>query len=1665
MDTKIFRVLGFLGAILIAQLGLGVANAQVDQAFETGLNPYRSYQSGKIDNINVWNRGLNVDIPIISYPQRGGKLTLNFVLHYANLGNWYDENCSSSPCSYTNSGAFPFSGFGVIQAGTFTTAGGTCGSGSPGPPQTEVCNYSVANTDGSSSILMPVNSTTWKSVDLMGYQLSNFTEGGTNPNVLLTDRNGIHYETNGEEAGPTNLLPLYSLSESTGDSPALAEDSNGNQITYNGYGPGQTPGTGWTDTRGRVIPLPTATSTSGCPQTPLVPDNAFIWNFPGLNGENNYTVTFCYAEVSYKILYSNGYSSGSLDQLQSVLLPNGTSWTFQYTSGANMDLSEITFPTGGTLSYTWAPVQNQSDPCAAHTYSNYRQVASRTLNANSSDGPAETWNYTGTGLGSRIFTDPAGNDTVHTFAPVQLNACPLYETTTQQYKGSYSTGTLLKTDETAYAPLGTGLPTGQPSTTNTLWASNSSKNQSSMTYDSALSYYQPIFVISTSQLSNSAAQASSFGLQLTKMDYDYTTGTLGTLLRTTTTTYEALSNSNYLTNNRLDLPASVVVTGSGPGSTTTYTYDQASTLQSSGITTQHDSAPPVGIYRGNLTEVSRYLNTTGAYLNTTSTTFDTGMPDVVTDPNGNTTTYGYSSTYAGALLTSVENAKNQTTAFAYDLNTGLQTSSADPNNLTTTKTYDVMERLKVLSNPDGGQVSYTYNDTTPSPSVDISITANSSGSPVTGVEILDGLGRLKQKQLTSDPSGTDYTDYTYDSFGRQYTVSNPYRGTPPNPSLLTTYAYDALGRSMTITEADNSVQQSQYCANATLSIDEAGIWKRTITDGLGRLIEADEPTSSSSTQNACAGQGGPIYATTYTYDVNGNVIGVVQAGSRQRTFVYDSLSRLTSSINPESNTEGVSPYTTIASTYTYDRNGNVLSKTSPAPNQQGTATQTISYCYDQLNRETQKAYTTQSCPMSSPVVTYAYDAAGSGTANIGRRTSMTESSGGTESWAYTINKTTSPKGLLVNDSRTTNSVNHTSAYQYNYDGSIGSILYPSGRTVTYTYNGAAQATAATDIANNTSYVSNGYYGPSGVLMQQSLGGAMSHTILYNTRLQPCWSWVGTGTALPTTDICTSTATAGTILDLKYNYNLGTDNGNLVSVTNDRDSTRSQTFSYDPVNRLSTAAASTYATSHGNCWGEQFGYDTTGNWGNLLSISAISSAYTGCTQESLSVTANAYNRITTLGYDSAGNTTTIPGSGGGSYTFNAENLITTTAGVTYTYDGDNARVETGGSSLYWYGPDGAELMDTDTTGSPTDSAAHDYVYFNGVRTARRDNVGDVYYYFDDQVGSVRAIAEVVSGQTTATLCLDTDYYPFGTQRSPIVSSCTTSQKFTGKHLDTESSLYNSGARYYPPFEGRFMSPDPAGMAAAGTSDPQSLNLYAYVRNRPLSLTDPTGLETCDAGDEPTCTPGALTYFGGSLFESPFADGHIPPLPKGMGDDCGTNPTLNGCPTGPAIPEMGCAKYGKWYCWDVNFHGGIILPPKPWRPTSPTPPRRAHIFESMQACLVGLDESSGGFLSDADDLGLYAPTAHLAVDFANHLAGMGLEAGTSATAENLRTAINQMDPAYAGGPPGAMEGELASTEAAEAGLKFGASLSTGVLLGATGISTIARMACYQASHGSF
>jgi RHS repeat-associated protein len=70
-----------------------------------------------------------------------------------------------------------------------------------------------------------------------------------------------------------------------------------------------------------------------------------------------------------------------------------------------------------------------------------------------------------------------------------------------------------------------------------------------------------------------------------------------------------------------------------------------------------------------------------------------------------------------------------------------------------------------------------------------------------------------------------------------------------------------------------------------------------------------------------------------------------------------------------------------------------------------------------------------------------------------------------------------------------------------------------------------------------------------------------------------------------------------------------------------------------------------------------------------------------------------------------------------------------------------------------------------------------------------------------------------------------------------------QLFTGKERDYESGNDYFGARYYASSMGRFMSPDsasnPTAVPYASYANPQSLNLYGYVGNNPLSRADADG----------------------------------------------------------------------------------------------------------------------------------------------------------------------------------------------------------------------------------
>ena len=639
------------------------------------------------------------------------------------------------------------------------------------------------------------------------------------------------------------------------------------------------------------------------------------------------------------------------------------------------------------------------------------------------------------------------------------------------------------------------------------------------------------------------------------------------------------------------------------------------------------------------------------------------------------------------------------------------------------------------------------------------------------------------------------------------------------------------------TQSANNVT-TVYAGNCTTSTDEAGTARKSCVDGLGRLTGVWEHPN------------GKDYETDYAYNALGDLMSVTQKGSssasaRVRTFTYDSLSRLMCAANPEIQSVTCPALATGtlpagATIYGYDSDSNLISKTSPAPNQSSASvTVTVNYKYDALNRLTKKTYT----GMTMPTIQYGYD--GKALQNctttppsltdpnqVGRRTAMCDGSGAT-SWSH------DPMGSILQESRTIGSATgKNTTYTYNLNESLATLTTPPQKQITYTPGGAGRPLSAVDTGDGVNFVTSAYYAPFGGLTGMTMGSTssfagISTSDVYSVRLQPVQLYASspTGTIFSecndfhlgvstTTPYCSFTAST-----------LG-NNGNVYQITNNRNTTRTESFTYDSLNRITSGQSS------GSQWGENYTIDA---WGNLYARSGVSGK---TNYEPLSTVApGTNNQLSSYTYDAAGNMTV---NGSTSYVYDAENRLLWTSGYGYVYDGDGERVEkcvastsstpcpTSGTNgtLYWRGTGSDTLSESDLSGN----ALEDYVFFLGQRVARRDVSTDaVHFYFSDHLGT-HAVIE----NATGTACeQDADYYPYGGEENDY---CTTpvaqNYKFTGKERDAESGLDYFGFRHYAPSLGRFMKPDEP-FADQDEANPQSWNLYSYVRNNPLRYIDPTG----------------------------------------------------------------------------------------------------------------------------------------------------------------------------------------------------------------------------------
>ena len=99
-------------------------------------------------------------------------------------------------------------------------------------------------------------------------------------------------------------------------------------------------------------------------------------------------------------------------------------------------------------------------------------------------------------------------------------------------------------------------------------------------------------------------------------------------------------------------------------------------------------------------------------------------------------------------------------------------------------------------------------------------------------------------------------------------------------------------------------------------------------------------------------------------------------------------------------------------------------------------------------------------------------------------------------------------------------------------------------------------------------------------------------------------------------------------------------------------------------------------------------------------------------------------------------------------------------------------------LYWYGINGQVLEETDLSGN----LITDYVYFGGMRIARRNPNGTIYYFLADRLGNARVLTN-----STGSVQEESDYYPFGQERVVSGTGALNNYKYTGHERDTESGL--------------------------------------------------------------------------------------------------------------------------------------------------------------------------------------------------------------------------------------------------------------------------------------
>jgi RHS repeat-associated protein len=800
------------------------------------------------------------------------------------------------------------------------------------------------------------------------------------------------------------------------------------------------------------------------------------------------------------------------------------------------------------------------------------------------------------------------------------------------------------------------------------------------------------------------------------------------------------------------------------GNVTTYTHDargdETSRVEASGtpdartITTAwHPTFHlPTQITDGNRTTTFAYdakgnlLTRTVTAPGTASTwTYSyngSGQVVTATDPRRNVTTYAYD---ARGDLVRITNALGQVTLISsYDAN-GRPLKVQDPNGLVTTLTYNF--RGEVTSKIEAQWVTaYGYDavgQLTKLTRPDRSFLAFSYDPAHRLTGIADALGN--RIAYTLDLTSNRIKEQVFGASGAL--------------SRTRSYSYDAVNRLAQAIGALGQTTNYSHDPNGNLT---------GVTDPLGKLTDVyyDPLNRRSATVDPNGGQ------TDFSYDALSRVAGVTDPRGLVTSYAYDGLDDQTSIASPD----------TGVTTKTYDPAGNPVTSTDARG-------KTTANSYDALNRITRAAFADGSA------ITYQYD---QGAGGIGHLTAMSDA-GGATTWVYDIH------GRVTSKRQAGGALTLTTSRIYNATtGQLASVTYPSGSSLTYSYDAAGRVSAISHrrpdgaTAALLSQIAYQPFGPA-ASWRQGNGASYSRTFDQDGRIARL--------ALPSGDtIVLSFDAASRIAAIQEN------------------GLPAKAFGYDALNRVvgyaSGATTQTYA------------YDANGNrTGFTEKIApsgtvALTYSYDTKSNRLLGIGGSSKESFT---YDANGNTLSHNSPGGDyTFTYNARNRRTQTfVGAIDTTDvinGLGQRTEqTLGSTEHFVYDEAGHL--TGSYNNRNGDVFDETVWLADLPVAVLSG-GQDRYIAPDHLGAPHQITN-----TRNQVEWQWNHDPFG--RGLPTGRFSDALRFPGQIYDRDARLHYNYFRDYDPNTGRYIESDPIGLAGG-------VNTYGYVGGAPVSRRDAYGL---------------------------------------------------------------------------------------------------------------------------------------------------------------------------------------------------------------------------------